>query len=53
MGINSSPPGKKMATIFAEDIFRCIFMNEKVCILLKISQKCVPKGPVGNNPVLA
>ena len=28
---------------FADDIFKCIFLNEKVCISLKISLKFVPK----------
>ena len=35
---------------FADDIFRCIFVNEKVCILMKISLKFVPKGPIYSNP---
>ena len=35
----------------AEDIFRCIFMNEKGYILnIKISLKFVPKGPINDNP---
>ena len=25
-------------------------MNEKFCILIKISLKCVPKGPINNKP---
>ena len=33
---------------FADDIFNSIFFNEKVCILIKISQKFVPKGPINN-----
>ena len=37
---------------FADDIFRCIFVNEKFCILIKISLKFVPKGPICNNPAL-
>ena len=37
---------------FADDIFRCIFMNEKFCILIKISMKFVPGGPIGNDPAL-
>ena len=37
---------------FADDISRCIFVNEKFCILIKISQKFVPKGPIDNNPAL-
>ena len=36
----------------ADDIFRCIFMNEKFYILIKISLKFVPKGPIDNNPAL-
>ena len=31
---------------------RRIFMNEKFCILTKISPKFVPKGPIDNNPAL-
>ena len=42
----------KMAAISHHDIFRCIFMNEKICILIKISQKFVPKGSIDNNPAL-
>ena len=37
---------------FADDNFRCIFANENVCILIKISPKFVPKGPIDNNPAL-
>ena len=42
----------KMAAIFLDDIFKCIFLNEKFCILVKISLKFVPKGPIDNNPAL-
>ena len=45
------PPGQN-GRHFADDIFRCIFMNEKFCILIKMSLKFVPKGPVDINPVL-
>ena len=38
--------------IMTEDIFRWIFMNEKFCILIKISVKFVPKGPIDSNPAL-
>ena len=47
----SSPPGQNGRS-FADDIFRCIFVNEKFCILIKISVKFVPKGPIDNNPAL-
>ena len=37
---------------FADDILRCIFVNEKFCVLIEISLKFVPKGPIDNNPEL-
>ena len=37
---------------FADDIFKCIFMNENVWIPIKISLKFVPKGPINNIPAL-
>ena len=37
---------------FSDDIFRCIFVNEKFSIVIKIPLKFVPKGPSGNNPAL-
>ena len=37
---------------FVDDIFRCIFENGNFCILIKISMKFVPKGPIDNNPAL-
>ena len=37
---------------FASDIFRCIFVNEKFCILTQISLKFVPKGPIDNKQAL-
>ena len=33
-------------------IFRCNFVNEKFCILIKISLKFVPKVRIDNNPAL-
>ena len=36
---------------FADDVFKCIFLNENVWILLKISLKFVPKIPINNIPV--
>ena len=49
--VNSSSPGQN-GRHFADDIFSCIFVNEKFCILIKISLKFVPKGPIDNNPSL-
>ena len=37
---------------FADDIFNCIFLNENVWILIKISLKFVPKNPINNIPAL-
>ena len=37
---------------FADDIFKCIFLNENAWILIKISLKFVPKGPINNIPAL-
>ena len=48
---NSLRP-KQMDAIFADDIFKCIFLNENVWILIKISLKFVPKGPINNIPSL-
>ena len=49
--LNSSPPGQN-GRHFADNIFRCIFVNEKFCILIKISLKFVPRGPIDNNLAL-
>ena len=51
VSLNSSPPGQN-GRRFADDIFRCIFLNENICILIKYSLKFVPKGPIDNNPAL-
>ena len=37
---------------FADDIFKHIFFNENVWILIKISPKFVPWGPINNIPSL-
>ena len=37
---------------FADNTFKCIFLNENVWISIKISLKFVPKGPMNNNPAL-
>ena len=41
-----------MDAIFPDDIFKCIFLNENVLILIKISLKFVPKGQINNFPPL-
>ena len=37
---------------FGEDTLKRIFFNEKVRILLKVSLKLVPRGPINNSPSL-
>ena len=37
---------------FPDDIFKYIFLNEAVRILIKISLKFVSKGPINNIPAL-
>ena len=37
---------------YANDIFKCIFVNENFIISIKFSLKLVPKGPINNIPAL-
>ena len=37
---------------FADDVLKCIFLNENVWISLKIPLKFVPMGPINNIPAL-
>ena len=41
-------PLDKMAAILADDIFKCIFMNENDRINIQIALKFVPDGPIDN-----
>ena len=41
-----------MAAILADDIFKCIFLNENYRIPIQISLKFVPRSPIDNKPVL-
>ena len=41
-----------MVTILAGSIFKCNFRNEKFWILIKLSLKFAPKGPIDNKAVL-
>ena len=47
----SSPPGQNDRH-FADDIFKCIFVNEKFCILIEILLRFILKRPIDNNPEL-
>ena len=49
--INSSPP-EQNGRQFPDDIFRRIFVNENVCILIEASLKYVPMDPIDDNPAL-
>ena len=46
--IEAEPNGRH----FADDIFKCIFLNESVWISIKILLKSVPKGPINNIPAM-
>ena len=37
---------------FADDMFKCIFLNENIWIPIEISVKFVSKGSINNNPAL-
>ena len=37
---------------FPDDIFKCIFLNENVCLSIKNSLKLDPRGPINNIPAL-
>ena len=37
---------------FADNIFKYIFLNEKLYISITISLKFLPKGPINNAPLL-
>ena len=39
---------RKNGRHFEDDIFRRTFVNENICISIKILQKCISKGPVNN-----
>ena len=41
-----------MAAILADGIFKCIFLNENIRMLIQISLKFVPKGPIDNKSAL-
>ena len=49
--INLSPLGEN-GRHFADDIFKCLFLNENVRILLEISLKFVPMVRINNIPAL-
>ena len=48
---NTSRP-RQNGCHFPDDIFKHIFLNQNVRILINISLKFVPKGPINNIPAL-
>ena len=48
----NSCPRRQNGHHFSDDIYICIFVNEKCCIFIKKLLTFVPKGPINNNPVL-
>ena len=41
-----------MVDMFADDIFKCIFLNENIWISNKVLVKFIPKVPIHNIPAL-
>ena len=49
--INSLRP-RQNRRHFADDIFKCILLNENVRISIEVPLNFVPKGPINNFPAL-
>ena len=49
--INTLRP-RENGSHFADDIFKCIFLNENVWISIKIALNFIPKIPINNIPAL-
>ena len=50
-GFNTLRP-RQNGRHFSDDIFKRIFFNENIRILIKISLKFVPRGPINNIPAM-
>ena len=50
--ISIQSPSWSDGRYFADDVLKCIFVNENLWILLKIPLKFVRKGPINNIPAL-
>ena len=48
----NSPPPEPPARHFSDHISKYIFVNEKLCTLINVSLKFVPKGQTNNIPSL-
>ena len=51
MQLNTLRP-RQDGRYFADDVLKCIFLNENMWISLKIPLKFAPKGPINNIPAL-
>ena len=49
--LNSSPP-EQNGRHFSDDIFKRIFLNENVRIVIEIPHKFIPNGPIDNKSAL-
>ena len=47
--LKSSSPGQNDSH-FADDVFMCLLVNDKFCILIKILLKFVPEGLIESDP---
>ena len=53
MFFNSWRPGQQIGQHFADEILKCIYMNDDShCIVIQISLKFVPEGPIDNKSSL-
>ena len=51
ISFNTSRP-KQIGRHVADDVFKCIFLNENAWISIAIALKFVPKVPINNIPTL-
>ena len=51
ISVNTLRP-RQSGRIFADDIFKCIFLNENIWISIDISLKFIPNGQINNFPAL-
>ena len=50
--VNATLRPKQNSRHFAAESFRRIFFDDSCCILIRISLKYIPKGPINNNSAL-
>ena len=52
LGLSHLAPLGQNGRHFADDVFKCIFMNDKFCTSIRISLKFVPRGTIDNKIAL-